>query len=551
VPDGRLARAIFVTTLAFYLLTSGREPPWGDANVQYMAAESMLRRGAIDIPKAWPDDLAPDADGKFYSVYPLLTSAVQLPGLALYEAGVAASPPARGLLKPLTSHLACSAFGALTCVLFFYLCRQRRLSRHAASVATAVLAFGTSVWVYAHYSYSEAAQTAMFTGLVLFTLRLDEEPTPRNARWFGLFAGLLFSTKYIFAPGIAGAVVFLAWRHRAAWRDRLRLVPHAALTAAPWLIAALVYNYLCWGSPTGTGYAAYFDSLFHENPLWRLWGMFLSPGKSLFLYSPPLVLGLVAIPALRRAHGAACLAVLAIGVPVLLVYSRYFSNGDWAWGPRFAIFIVPGLALGFAVLIDAWLARPTRLRRAVLAVVIALGVAVQLLGTAFYWDHFIRIATEVRQQWLGKPNRKGAVIPQRADGKCDSCFEDVHQMEWLPPFQPIAGHWWLVRSLVAGDDAKAAEARAPWHRQTSIAFDISRLYPNVRVDWWGLLWIKDFPKTRALGAVLLVLMVAATALGVWLWIRAHRASRARDDEPTAPAEPGPAAGPPTAVAPTE
>ena len=55
--NARFARAIFATTFAVYLLTSGREPPWGDANVQYMVAESLVRRGAIDIPKAWPDDL--------------------------------------------------------------------------------------------------------------------------------------------------------------------------------------------------------------------------------------------------------------------------------------------------------------------------------------------------------------------------------------------------------------------------------------------------------------------------------------------------------------
>src|SRR5262249_26982290 len=148
--DARLGRAIFVTALAVYLLSSGREPPWGDANVQYMVAESLVRRAAIDIPRPWPDDLPPGPDNKFYSTYPIVPSLVQVPGLALLEGAGALSKDVRPLAKPLTSHLACAAFGALACLLFFRLCRQRRLSLRAASAATAVLAFATTTWVYAH-----------------------------------------------------------------------------------------------------------------------------------------------------------------------------------------------------------------------------------------------------------------------------------------------------------------------------------------------------------------------------------------------------------------
>jgi len=524
--DRSLVRAIFVTTLAVYLLTSGREPPWGDCNIQYMTAESMLKRGALDIPKAWPDDLPPDEHGKFYSTYPLLTSVAQMPGILLLEAAAAISPPSRGLAKPLTSHLACSLFGALTCVLFFQLCRQRKLAQRTALAATGILVFGTTIWVYAHYSYSEIAQTAMFTGFLLSVLRTDEDPTPGQARWLGLYAGLLFSMKYIYAPGILGGVAFLAWRHR---KRALPLIPHAALTGAPFLIASLVYNYLCWGSPLSTGYTPYFATYWGENPLISLWGTFLSPGKSLLLYSPPLILGLVGIPRLVRDHRAACLAILAIAGPVLLVYSRYKLNGDWAWGPRFAVFVVPAFALSFAVVLD-------HVRRWAVTAFVVLGVCVQLLGISLYWDHFIRIGTEVRQQWLGQPNRKGAIIPVRADGHCDSCFEDIHQMEWLPPFQPILGQWWLVRSLIAGDDAIQAEANAPWHRHTSLAFNITDAYNRARLDWWGMLWIKDFPRYRLVGMILLALMLGASAGGVLMWIRARRAA----EPPSPPRDPAPA-----------
>jgi hypothetical protein len=522
--------------MAFYLLTSGREPPWGDGNVQYMAAESLVHRRALDVPRPWPDDLPPDENGKFYSTYPFLTSAVQVPGLLLLD-GVARSKAAKSFARPLTSHIACSFFGALCCVLFFGLCRQQRLSVRSSSLAVVGLAFGTTVWVYAHYCYSEIAQAAFFVGFLTAVLRVEADGSPRMARRLGVWAGLLFSSKYIYATAILGAFVHLAWHYR---RDRnllLRVVGWAAATGAPFLVAALVYNWLCWGSPLKTGYTPYFDDYWGENMLVGLWGMFLSPGKSLFLYSPLLILGIGSVSRLVREHRPFCLAMLLAAGPVLLVYSRYKLNGDWAWGPRFAVFLVPALSLSFAVLLDAWERdRRRRLARAIFGAFLAAGIVVQVLGVSFYWDHFIRISMDAKAAWLGKPNRQGAIIPVRGDGHCDSCFEDVHQLEWLPPFQPIIGHAWLMRSFVADDDWKQAEARAPWHRHTSLTLDISRSYPRTRLDWWGMLWIRDFSQFRGAGVALLLLFLAGTAAGATLWIRQHRALR-RDDDPTPPAAP--------------
>src|SRR4051812_7164597 len=109
--DARIARAIFVTTFAAYLLSSGREPPWGDANIQYMVAESLASHGSIAISRAWPEDLPRGHDGRIYSIYPIGASLPHLPGIAILEGVTAISSGARGLARPLTSHLACSAFG--------------------------------------------------------------------------------------------------------------------------------------------------------------------------------------------------------------------------------------------------------------------------------------------------------------------------------------------------------------------------------------------------------------------------------------------------------
>jgi hypothetical protein len=112
-------------------------------------------------------------------------------------------------------------------------------------------------------------------------------------------------------------------------------------------------------------------------------------------------------------------------------------------------------------------------------------MAVQLLGISFFWDHHIRITMEVRTRWLGAPDRSGAFVPAR-DGICGACFEDMHGLEWLPPFSAIGGHRWLLRHVVAGDGWEAAQADAPWRRYTRIALPEPDGYRAARLDWWFL-----------------------------------------------------------------
>ncbi|HEY6035972.1 MAG TPA: hypothetical protein VIV58_16970, partial [Kofleriaceae bacterium] len=165
----------------------------------------------------------------------------------------------------------------------------------------------------------------------------------------------------------------------------------------------------------------------------------------------------------------------------------------------------------------------TRAKRAVAAAVIAAGICVQLLGVALYWDHFIRLAIDAKDQWLGQPNRSGSYIPPRGRPHCDSCFEDTYELLWTPAFQPIRGNWWLVKSLARGDDAAEAQKTAPWRTYTSLDVRLDENYGRLRLDWWVMLWWRDAPQTETLGIALLILMLGGTGFGAARWLRYHRA----------------------------
>jgi hypothetical protein len=524
---------------AFYLLTGSRERPWSDATPIYEVADSLVSQGTIAISTPWPVDLKPGRQGRTYAVAPLLPSLIHVPGAGLRRMAGAIWPASRELTWPFAAHLAPAALGGVTCALFVLLAMALGFSPRVGLVGAGMLAFASTLWVYARYPYGEILQAACFTWFFLQVVRItpeDSAATPRSpaaeerpavaarrrpswlswlawldnrGMWLGLAAGLLVNSKTIFVAALPGAGLFLLVK---LWPDRrraVRVAGSAALAFAPLFAVILAYNAARWGSPLRSGYDLSVP-VFTERPLFGLWGMFLSPGKSAFLYSPPLLLALVALPrAIRRIPSVLWLLLLTAG-PVLLIYSAFiFWSGDYAWGPRYLVFAVPVLFLPALCLIEDLQALPRgwgrRARLGAVGVVLGAGLFVQVLGNTFHWDHFIRIAREARSHWLGFPNRSGSPIPPR-DEICGACFEDMHPIQWLPPFSPIEGHLWLARHVLRGDTWQVAEAAAPWRRYTSLQIFIGSTYPRARIDWWFL----DYPPRRLTGVGLVVLGLLGT-----------------------------------------
>lgn len=487
---------LFLAAFCFFLVTGGREAPWGDARPIWEVADALVRRGAISIATPWPPDLPRGRNNRVYAVAPLLQSLVHVPGAAGRRALGQLAPRSAPHSLALASHVGPAALGALVCVLFFGLCSRLGFSKWSAGASTALLAAATTLWVYARSPYGEILQAACFTAFFAALVRAPTGPPRRAGLVLGATAGLLVASKLVYAVAVLGGVVFLAGSLRGRWRELRTLVLWAAAAAAPFAALVLFYNWARWGSLTDAGYVltpkagVVNASPFGEKISTGLWGMFLSPGKSVFLYSPPLVLALFGFPRLLRRSPAVVWAMTATIVPVLLVYSRFlFWAGDYAWGPRYLVFAVPVMLLPAAALIDdvrAWAAGwRRRVAAAAIGAVAAIGLFVQALGISFYWDHFIRISHEAATRWLGAPDRRGAPTPER-DGLCGACFEDMYPLQWLPAFQPIHGHWWLLKHVVRGDDWTRATTDAPWRRYTSLELDVSARYREARLDWWFL-----------------------------------------------------------------
>jgi hypothetical protein len=241
------------------------------------------------------------------------------------------------------------------------------------------------------------------------------------------------------------------------------------------------------------------------------------------------VLTLLALPAsLRRCRELWAAILLTVGPVVYVSASVLFWSGDYAWGPRYLVFATPVLLLPGVIVFDDKLQAARgwsrRALRGLLGTVLALGIFVQVLGSAFYWDLWIRVGFTAAEKWLGKPNLSGSPLMALGVG-CGSCFEQMHTLNWLPPFQPIVGNWWLLKHVPWGHDWITAEKDAPWHTYTRLRLDIHEVYPVGRTDWWMIDYV---PRGyTAAGVTLLVSMTLMGLLSIWMLAAALRDDRAR------------------------
>jgi hypothetical protein len=202
---------------------------------------------------------------------------------------------------------------------------------------------GSMLWPYAGSSFDLAPQAFFLTLAVL----AGADALLFESRSLGVVSGLsllaLATIQETYLP--LGAAVLLAVR-QPSWRAVLGNLRRPALVwvaagACLGLLAVLAYNFGRFGDPFRTGR----ETVAHPilgNPLLGLAGLLFSPAKSLFLYSPLHLLGLIGlIKLVRKEPGWALPALATFLMHLLLVASLACWAGEWAWGPRYLLATAP------------------------------------------------------------------------------------------------------------------------------------------------------------------------------------------------------------------
>lgn len=257
----------------------------------------------------------------------------------------------------------------LTLYLWILLRLEVPLRRALACVAM----LGASTLVFAH------SKNLFSHSLVALLLLTAIAGLMGQRRWNlvggGLIAGVAAGAMVLTRVQSAVMLPALCWY---AWRTTpsRRFLAFGAPAAAG-LGAYFLWNLARFGSFTEFGYPHFAQFTFNL-PV-GLYGHFFSVGRSVFIYSPPLVLLGWGLGPFRRRLGPELGLMGGVAAPLVLLYASWSSwHGDWCYGNRFLLPLVPVALLALPMAHERLGRRPWG--GALWAAVGGLGFLVQVLG---------------------------------------------------------------------------------------------------------------------------------------------------------------------------
>jgi hypothetical protein len=398
----RSAAWLFILLGCIYTLASSGRVRTPDEYMPFFQAQSLVERGSTTIPQAVQfGDLygAFDRHGHPRAAYPAGQAFLSVPLLMLGKflltrlPGVPTTPGAVFYIQVFGAVLT-SAFAAAAAMAFFFLTTFRLgVSLRNALLATLCVAFGTLIFPYSGYFFSEPFTALIMIAAVYVVVSPSPQMSGRNALVIGLLLGLAIWIRptMVFATGMFALGMLL--------RDGIAGLRRAVVVCAIPAISGLLYllsNKIVFGRAFNFGYPETEEMLgkhlnsFHTPFYVGLTGFLISPGKSIFIFMPVLLLAIFGMRRLWRRDRA--VATVSAGLPLLylLFYMRYTQwEGGVCPGPRYLLPFLIVTCVPVGLLLETGQSR----FRQWLLVLTAAGFAVQVItySTSFLEDQAVSV----------------------------------------------------------------------------------------------------------------------------------------------------------------
>jgi hypothetical protein len=356
---GRERLCAFVTFFLLYAATSPGDLV-ADSEIRWDTARRLVSTGWIALETDTNRFCATGVDGRPYSFYAPGQS-MCLTVFVVVGQFLARLPLPDGASADMLGQFAASlaffpACGAFAVMLLYSIVWDLTHDRAAARWVAVIHGLGTMHWQHT-VSTGDESQVAVSVLASLWAMqRAWSHDGPRYPMLACLAMGLgfWFRTTSVLATaplGLIGFAVDLRGRPGRRWTRLRAWIAAGAVGIAPFVAATAWLNHARFGSIFETGYGPAHDAIgvgLFETPLWvGLGGILISPGKSLFLYNPILILAVVGFVSLWRTHRPIAVLAIAMFVCNVLVHARYtYWAGDLTWGTRFVASILGVLCLG-------------------------------------------------------------------------------------------------------------------------------------------------------------------------------------------------------------
>ncbi len=428
----RLASAIFLIFCGFYLLTMSGHTYSADEETMLAVTRSLIERGDVAVVAIAESPfvaLRPGLDDRGYSPFGVLPSLLAIPfhllGELIASSGARADYATRFAVTALNGLLT-----AATCAVLALWALRLGATKGWAVILALLYGLATLAWPYARTFFSEplAGLLILIAAERAHAAWSYQRPI---ARWLALFvsgiaAGFLLVTRIaagIVLPVFGVYVLWEAWRSSMSASNASQFAPFTNISrritqtlglVAVWIsgmipggLLFIWYNLARFGTPIASGYAS--EAYEFTTPfLTGLTGMLFSPGKSVFLFAPPILLAIPGGIALwQRGERAVVLLVIGLFCSHLGLYAGWGQwQGGGVWGPRFLLpVIAPLIVLGAGMFLREARQPAATYRRVALAVLTGLlGFAGNVGGVLLNFDTYVVYVPPAEQQCPIEPS---------------------------------------------------------------------------------------------------------------------------------------------------
>jgi hypothetical protein len=296
---------------------------------------------------------------------------------SLAEVRTSASAFFVGLINPVVS--------ALLIVVFFSTAIMITDSVEWSTVLSLILGIGTIVWPYSSTYWTQPLASLSVFGAFFLLVRGIAKSSSRCVALSGLIAGFGFLTRYETVFVLPWLILFIFLAELPSYRKRIRFLVTFVGSYIISVVAMMCWNVYRFGSvlDTGAGHQTRIFASLQANLLDSLPANLVSLNRSIFLFSPPLILFFFGIVPMYKKNRAMAVTLIGIVLSGLILYSKFTQwSATSSWGPRFLVVLTPFLLLPAAMF------RPRRgWRRVLVAVLLVVGVVIQLIGVLVPYQH--------------------------------------------------------------------------------------------------------------------------------------------------------------------
>ena len=306
-----------------------------------------------------------------------------------------------GLINPIIS--------ALLMVVFFGFSYRIGGDRRNAFVLTMLLGCCTIIWPYSGTYWTQPITTfCLFTSLY-FLYRYKDSLDQKYLVFSGLLAGFAVLTRY---ESLLFVLLFLVYavvgpeqKKSARFKAGVLFISIAGIA----LLLIMVWNYHRFGSVLDTGAAHQHDLGFSlkGDLIQSLPSNLIGLNRSIFIYSPPLLLGLLGFAAFFKSEKVLAWVITLTVLAGILLYSKFSFWATWGcWGSRFLVILTPFL------LLPAAMRRANKIWKGKLLLFLAIaGIAIQLTAVLIPFQRS-QINAYYRPGGAGDHLFKSDIVPQ-------------------------------------------------------------------------------------------------------------------------------------------